>query len=231
MNKKAKIALFSLPLFVGAYFIYKQFAKPSANGKTDAPPPPAPPNSVFNQPSSSATTSSAYPLGVGSKGDAVKSLQAILNAAGASPALSPDGIFGPKTLAALQAIVGKSSIQTPDEIGAISKKASLTNLKASNLDWAWQLLDSFNNNPDVSSLVIRIPMKLQGINKNFKGEWKPNGKILDIPTGGERLNLSDYQIKAAMNDGSLRIECTTGDNAGFWSTDANLDLKKYLDIE
>ena len=61
-------------------------ARGSPRGRTPAPPP-----------------ANARPVGHGETGKRVSDLQSRLNALGAKPPLKLDGIFGPKTLAAVKA--------------------------------------------------------------------------------------------------------------------------------
>lgn len=65
-------------------------------------------------------------LGIGTKGGEVRVLQQLLNEDGASPALTVDGDFGPKTLAALQSEAGRDEI-TLDAYKSFRNRAVTTN--------------------------------------------------------------------------------------------------------
>jgi len=65
--------------------------------------------------SGAGTTTSSYPLVLGSTGNNVKVLQNLLNARHGS-GLTVDGIFGNNTLAALQAAIGRSQINSSYEL-------------------------------------------------------------------------------------------------------------------
>lgn len=75
MRKEVKIALYSIPVLIGAYLIYRQLRKPKptpAPKNTTTPPNPPPPNT--------ATSTCNYPLKKGMYNcDKVESLQYALN--------------------------------------------------------------------------------------------------------------------------------------------------------
>jgi hypothetical protein len=80
-----------------------------------------------------------------------------------------------------------------------------------------------------SNLVVKKPIRLVEIKKNFQGVWKPTARVVDLPI--KRYNLIDYALRSALSDGSLRIEIISGGLAGIYTTDASLNLANYLDIE
>jgi peptidoglycan hydrolase-like protein with peptidoglycan-binding domain len=161
------------------------------------------------------------------KNDNVKSLQALLNSAGASPVLVIDGLFGSKTLAALQSIYGKTQIDSADDLNNLKKIVSNQSMKSSNLDWAWKLIDAYNSD-DYSNLLVSKTADLNKITQNFQGAWKDAGRRITLAP--HNYNLDDYALRAAMSDGTLRIEITSGDLAGMYSTDPNIQLSDYFDI-
>ena len=222
MEKKrlVKYALYGIPVLVGVFLIVKQFTKKSAAVKEDVPPPPKslPPRSDF-------------PLSVGSRNETVRQLQVILNTALANKKqtlLVTDGIFGSKTEAALKSITGKSSVANQVELEAIKNQISSTSSVSANLDWAWQLIDAYNSGRH-TNLVVRKPIKLIKIQKNFQGLWKPVG--INFTMNPMRYNLVDYALRSAMNDGTLRIEITRGQYAGMWATEPSETLFNALDLE
>jgi hypothetical protein len=226
MDKRVKIGLLlGVPILIGGYLIWKQFSKPSAGSKQDVPPPSPKDSKTTKNPAAA----SDFPLVKGMpKNDNVKSLQALLNSAGASPVLVIDGLFGNKTLAALQSIYGKNQIDSSDDLDNLKGIVTNKSAKSSNLDWAWKLIDAYNSD-DYSNLVVKNNTELVKIAKNFQGIWKSTGHRLTLPA--HSYNLDDYTLRSAMSDGTLRIEITNGDLAGMYSTDANIQLSDYLDIQ
>ena len=102
MDKNTKKALLQVVLpIIGAaallLFVYKKFG---GSSKTIAS-------------NTSALSTTGFPLQNGSRGDLVKQLQAKLG-------VNVDGAFGPKTLAALMAKTGKTSVASQSELNAIS---------------------------------------------------------------------------------------------------------------
>jgi hypothetical protein len=224
MNKK-KMALYAIPIVIGVYLIYKQLSKPSANDKKDINPLVVPNISVEE------VVTTDFPLKKGSKNSTVNTLQALLNTELlrlGKPLLIVDGIFGTKTETALKDITGKITVESPQDLVAISQNFQKTNQIAQNLSWAWNLVDAFNSNM-YSNLVVKKPIRLVEIKKNFQGLWKPTARVVDLPI--KRYNLKDYALRSALSDGSLRIEITNGSFAGMYTTDASLNLPNYLDIE
>jgi hypothetical protein len=227
MDKRLKIGLLlGVPILIGGYLIWKQFSKPSAGSKQDVPPP-SPKDS--KKTTKNPAAASDFPLVKGMpKNDNVKSLQALLNSAGASPVLVIDGLFGSKTLAALQSIYGKNQIDSSDDLDNLKGIVANKSAKSSNLDWAWKLIDAYNSG-DYSNLVVSKNTELSEIAQNFQGIWKPTGHKLTV--AAHSYNLDDYALRSAMTDGTLRIEITNGDLAGMYSTDPNIQLSDYLDIQ
>jgi len=232
MQKSTKTGLLiAAPIVLGgAYLIFKELTKPKANDKTDVASPSKPETS-----GTKPTATSDFPLKKGSRGAMVKTLQSLLNSAGAN--LSPDSIFGVKTEAALKQIYGKTQIDSSADFQNLSNQLKNTSLKSSNLDWAWKLIDAYGQGrtfttgipqAQFSQLVVNSPLTLIGIKKNFQGIWKTNGNNVDM--AAHNYSLNDYALRSAMNDGTLRIEITGGDLAGMYSTEPNIDLSKTLDI-
>jgi hypothetical protein len=223
MNKNAKLALYAIPLAVGAYLIYRQFRRPKATDIQDAEKPQIVSGATYEK--------SDFPLAKGSKNNTVKSLQNLLNielAKQGKVLLIPDGIFGSKTEAALVALTGKSSVQNQAEFNQIKTSLSQSNLKAANLDWAWKLIEAFDSGR-YQNLVVKSPLTLIEVKKNFQGVWKPTGKSFDLSP--IRFNLNDYALRSALTDGTMRIEILRGDFAGMYKTDPNENLSTTLDIE
>lgn len=208
LNKKL---FYSLPILLGAYLIYRQFAsKKDANG--DAPPPPPAPTPYQG-------STSDYPLRKGSRNDTVRALQTLLNTAlqaQGKTLLVTDGIFGTKTENALFELTGNKSVKSSSEFEAVKKQLATTNQLSANMDWAWKLVDAYNSGK-FTNLVVRYgTVTLNKVQKNFQGEWINTGKSITLPA--TNFNLKDYAIRSATNKGGLRIEITNGNLAGMYIT-------------
>lgn len=209
-----------VPVGLGAYLIYRQFAKkndPKGDAKPPLPiPPPAPP-----------APSSDFPLSKGTKNATVETLQTNLNVglqAQGGTLLVVDGDFGSKTLAALQGLTGKSSIKNQAELDALQAQMLELVSLSSDLNWGWKLLDAFNSGA-YTQLFVKAPVTLVGYTKNFEGKYIKNGKALNLPA--RTYNLPDYAIKAVAKDGTMRFEVK---NAGIYYTPVGLDLQSTFDI-
>lgn len=128
LKKYQKFLLYALPIGVGAYLIYRQFAKGSKKISSPEQNPYVQPNPA-SATSGTTTTRSDFPLKVGSKNAYVKSLQWMLNNATnktrqnmsawnpANTKLVEDGIFGAKTESALKAAYkGNRTVASEDEL-------------------------------------------------------------------------------------------------------------------
>ena len=224
MNKKSKMAiLFGVPVVVGLYFIYKQFAKPKAGDTSDVYPP-----KKEEQNTTTPTAKSDFPLKKGSKNSSVGTLQALLNTSSlVTKKLIQDNNFGSLTEAALVTVYGKKQIDNSSDLDALRKKLTNTSSKASNLDWAWQLIDA-QNTGNFNYLTVTKKLNLLEIKKNFQGVWKQTGKQLEINPNDYTLN--DYVLQSALNDGGLRIEINKGALAGMYQTSPSDNLSASLDI-
>lgn len=219
-NTVVTIALVSIPLIVGGFFIWKSLSKGGGSDKKkDVPPidpkgketPPAP---------------NDFPLKKGVKNSYVGSLQTLLNTLGEK--LVVDNAFGKLTEAALQKHFGITQVKDRDELENLKKKMANTSLLASNLEYGWKLVDAYKGG--ATNLVALQQFDLPEIKKNIFGEWKPTGKKITF-FRNNRYNTDDYVIASAMSDGGLRIEVNKGDLAGVYFTPTNQNLKQLLDLE
>ena len=76
-----------------------------------------------------ATPSNAHPVGEGETGKRVSDLQSRLNALGFKPPLKVDGIFGPKTLAAVRAFQRSHGLKVDGLVGPKTTAALRTGSK------------------------------------------------------------------------------------------------------
>jgi hypothetical protein len=225
MNKKSKMAIiFGVPVLVGLYFIYKQFAKPKGKDVIDTPPP----KKEEPNPNPTKPESSNFPLKKGSKNSMVGTLQTLLNTSSlVTIKLDPDNNFGSKTEGALVTVYGKKQIDNAADLDALRKKLSTNNSKASNLDWAWQLIEA-QESGNFNYLTVMQKIYFLEIKKNFQGVWKQTGKRLELKPNDYSLN--DYVLQSALTDGSLRIEVNKGTLAGMYQTSPSDNLSASLDI-
>jgi len=139
LSKNAKIVLYSIPVVVGVYLIYRQFSKAKVAKQEpakDTPPAPLTPT-IPTQP----TGKDAFPLKNGSR-DAgapyapagrVVALQKMINIKGydsgentmtSNTRLKEDGIFGLKTEAAVYFWLGKQSVDNENDWNRIFRQVA-----------------------------------------------------------------------------------------------------------
>ena len=235
LSKQAQIFIFSAPILVGLYLIYKQFS----NSKSSAPNADAVnPSDNLDNNNKAPQPAKLYPLKNGSRNSKVKSLQSLLNTALScqnGTLLVVDGIFGKKTQAALLSLYGKPSIDNDGEFSLLTNKLSANCFKSNNLNWAWQLIDKQNSGGS-SVMVVNNPIQLYRVVQSdpFSLTYDPTWKavtpqnIITLPELSYSLN--DYQIKSATNSGDLRIQILNGDLAGMYITIDGTDLTN-IDIK
>jgi hypothetical protein len=223
LNKKL---FYSLPILLGAYLIYRQFAiRKDGNSDAPLPTPPTPPSPT------PLGTSSDYPLRKGSRNETVQALQTLLNTAlkgQGKTLLTPDGIFGTKTETALFELTNNKSINSASEFESIKKQLTQTSELSSNLDWAWKLVDAYNSGL-YNSLVVKSTIRLYKVQKNFLGVWITSSRPEIVTMPPRNYSLKDYALRAATNNGDLRIEITKGELAGMYLTEKGTNLKN-IDI-
>jgi hypothetical protein len=237
MNKKIKkYALYALPLLVGGYLIYKQFARGSKNNTQDAlPPQPPSPLPTPSRPSSPSAPDTTYPLQKGSKNASVGSLQTLLNTAlqcQNKTLLVADNNFGSKTEAALMALTNKSSVKSYAEFEEIKKALASSCKLSANLDWGWKLIAA-SDSGKFTNLAVKTPVTLYKVNKDFTGKWVPQSpnKFITLAARSD-YKLNDYKLRAATTDGKLRIEIVhpSPTLSGMYITDGTTDLVNAFNI-
>ena len=130
-NKYLPYIIFGVPLLIGAFFVYKYV---KANKKGESAPPNHEPNDNITTTNDGGgggkpTISKYFPLKKGSKGAKVTETQkALLNYdSGILPKFGADGDFGNETMNAVQKVLGKTTIDSQEDINAIIKKADEKN--------------------------------------------------------------------------------------------------------
>ena len=126
ISKKGKIALYSVPIIIGIYLIFKQLAK--SNAAKAAPISPIPPQNLTPLKPTQNTGNDSFPLHNGSR-DAgapyapagrVVALQKMINykgyvVNGTTLKLEEDGIFGPKTATAVDYWIQQDTVDNSDD--------------------------------------------------------------------------------------------------------------------
>jgi len=222
MTKKTKsILLFGVPLAIGAYLIYSQL---KGSGTRDVPNGGNGGGSTGGGGNTNPAPSS-FPLKKGSKNAVVGTVQALLNTAGEH--LTVDNNFGSKTEAALLRVFGKKTIDNQADLDALRARLATAHQSSANLDWGWQLIAA-SGIASNTQLMVKKPVTLQQVKKNFLNQWVYNNKVLNLPK--HNYSLNDYKLRSELNTGQLRIEIVNGANAGMYITPDGTDLKATFDI-
>jgi hypothetical protein len=206
MNLKLKRALYIFgPLAVGIGVILwvNRKRKPTPKEKAEeqtadnttatlvaAPPPPA-----------------EFPIQQGSRGEKVREVQRALG-------VSADGVFGPKTEAALVAKMGVRSIRDQKQLDELKKLAS----GISSLSRANDLIAKYNQG---ASMFTVSTAQAERINIDAYGAIVYSGQLLSLP-GNKLYNRDDYKLLMATKNGKLIFEITRCALMGKYLVDPNL---------
>lgn len=97
-----------------------------------------------------------FPVSIGDKGEKVKELQTALNKIDPTgyPTTEIDGIFGERTQAALMKALGKTAIQSQEDINAILEKVSSTATKSARVSLAKDFISKLNANKNVGIMTV-----------------------------------------------------------------------------
>jgi hypothetical protein len=117
-KKISPIIIYGVPILIGAYFIYKSIKPSVKKGVSDT---------------DTDTKVEKFPLKRGSRGAKVEELQKAILIYDKSllPKFGADKIFGSETEKAVKAILGKSTIDSQDDINKIVKLTNDRNIKIS----------------------------------------------------------------------------------------------------
>jgi peptidoglycan hydrolase-like protein with peptidoglycan-binding domain len=229
-KKKIMIGiLVGVPILLGVYLVYKAFFLPkSGNNKTDAPPSDVVNEKLVSTPNT-ANAKNYFPLSKGSINDKVKTLQIILNSAGANPQLVVDGNFGAKTLAALKSIANLSSINSQSDLDNLKNQiiasSPSSNQELTNIDVANGLVSDYTIG-DINNSTVEIynDILLTQLRPTpLLGQYNTTTTTLPIARGS--YPMTQYAYRAGFADGSIRIEVIdkfTGTSLGMYSTDPKL---------
>ena len=215
-KKVVAYVIIAVLLIGGGYFVYSYFSDKAAvkPGVAQKLPPNVPPAKQANN------TETGFPLKSGSRNDYVKQLQAALG-------VTTDGIFGPITLAALQAQANTSAIASYNQLQTIIASISSSNTSASavaqresqaaDLITAGQSVTNGNPNGYTNIQVIADGVWHEADKVN-QGYYDQSDGFINV-TSGMKFNLSDYSLAETDQFGNLVIWCNKGGNMGNWLVD------------
>lgn len=173
---------------------------PVAIPNTDTPPAkvPAPPAQNY------------FPLKNGSNNSKVKELQSAIGT-------TADGVFGPKTEAALVSFAGMHQVDTQAELDAIKSQAKNAVTAVSKMARANDIIARYNNG---GTLATTKSVAAKQVTVDAYGAVYPAGTYLTM-YGPKSYNREDYTPKIATKNGSLIFDVNNGANAGTYMADAD----------
>ena len=209
MKAQHKKILIAVTAVGGAYLMYRYFkakgdAKKLLTQTAQTPEAATPP------------VKTSYPIKQGSTGAAVMALQKLLG-------LTVDGIFGPKTGAALNSKLGTTVIANDSEMQAALNK--LTAAAAAPASAAPAPVESRAETLSKSFaagakaiLAIATTKLTQGV-FDFNGAFQPNGQEYTL-TKAKTYNNKDWRITGFTKSGKVIVVCSAGALAGTYVADA-----------
>jgi len=216
MNKYVRITLISLPILVLGGIAYWQIKKYKVPAKQ-----PAPNTNGLNPVKSNVTNTPApaisnsgctFPLKKGSINPCVGQLQIALGQ------LVVDNNFGSKTLARLQAVTGKSQVDSSVDLANIL--SALKDSAVSDFDITLSksnaLISQYQNNP-IKWIQSLASTSWQEVKQDGNNNWVPAGYILNA-SNGLKFSTADYSIMQMADEdtGFVVIYCNKGNNMGYW---------------
>jgi len=123
--KTKKRLLYSIPILIGVYLIYRQFAGKkvvASNNLETIPNTPTPIEKVTKKIKDVIVGNDNFPLKNGSRGNRVTDLQKKINLYSYGSKLAEDGIFGPKTEAAVKYWMGKNTIDNDNDLSDLTTR-------------------------------------------------------------------------------------------------------------
>lgn len=167
-------------------------------------------NSVASNPAK-AIDPAQFPLKQGSNGDMVKQLQNAYIAAYGST-ITADGVWGPKTQAALKSAgIGAINSQV-DYDAAIDKLQSVKSI-ALNTSRADDLVSKWKANTSLQLMTTGKTAALYGISVDSYGAVVTNDNDMGLASG-YKYNRNDYQLQEGTKNGYVIINVPNGPRAG-----------------
>lgn len=210
-----KVALVTVPVLVvaTAFVIWYKTTLPKKTYVSNNPattPPIKPSPSVANP---------VFPLQQGSNNSTVKQLQTALG-------VTADGIFGPKTLAALQAQYGKSSIPDQDTL------ISVINASGSNGDAVRAPAQNLYNQFQAGGMDIYVQNATfaDQVNESSSGALTPNGTGFQM-TAMQSYDNTVYVLDGVTAQGLLIMKVLSGPLQGEYTVDpSNITLFAHQNV-
>lgn len=206
-HRKALIwAAALIPIGLGGYFLFKYFKNPKtaidSSNPSPGQPKPAPVQS---------TTPSLFPIKNGSaKNELVQQLQGLLG-------VTPDGLFGPKTQAALLLKTGKLSISSQDDFNQVISKLQAQGLTNANSARADKLVNDWNNNNNLQMTVIADTPAYEVIQDAY-GALTPTGNVLGLPAN-TTYNRDQHVLLSSTSAGFLKFKRLGPNKPGLYKVD------------
>jgi hypothetical protein len=214
MKFDKKTVLWSLPIVIagvyGVSLIVKYFKEKTAS--TNLPPKVTNDNVAAQVNKVAQSSGSTFPLKKGMTNDSIKQLQDIL---GVSPI---SGYFGSLTAAALLEQIGKTQIDSQDDLiktiqTILANDNNGKNSKANNVMETFKLL----NNPS-SGVSLGNGAHFYFLKDVTFRDFNGGTAYFNIKQGNT-LNLNDYTPTGVDGDGNLIVYCNKGVNLGSWIVD------------
>jgi hypothetical protein len=158
-----------------------------------------------------ASSPSTFPLKNGSpKSNLVSQLQALLG-------VNADGLFGPKTEAALLLKTGKRQIANQTEYDAVITTLQNAGVISSNKARVNDLVGKWNANSALQLFTLKNTDVI-GVTQDAYGALHANGKSMTL-LANKKYNRTDYTPVGPTVSGFLILRINTGKDAGLYKAD------------
>lgn len=213
MKKNTGWIIVALVLVTGGGYLVYRYIKNSKKVDPTKPDGDATKKSTTTPVTTVTVPPSLFPLRKGSpKSDAIKALQSAIG-------VTADGIFGPKTEAALQAKTGKTQVSSQAEYDAIVSQSKQSAAIPSNQNRAKDMLTRWRSDNTMMLMAIS-DVTAYGYIQDFAGALTSSGKNITLKAG-QKLNRTDYIPIGYTNQGFLEFKITSGTLAGNYKVDPN----------
>lgn len=212
-NKNIKVyAVVAAILVVAGLFLLLNQAK-AAKVKKMLNEPDSLPDSPASKPVKATSPTSTFPIRIGSAKNAlVTQLQTLLG-------VTADGLFGPKTSAALALQTGKAQINNQAEYDALVTKLQNTTAITANRARGNDIVARWKSNTALQLTTI-TKSYFTGVSQDAYGALNPNGKN-QVINANYKLNRNDYTPQGVSTAGFLVFSINNGEAKGLYKTDVN----------
>lgn len=198
--------LILVPVAAGGYLLLR-YLKGAKRQDFSLPP------SNVPLPAVKATSPSIFPIKNGSpKNDLVVQLQGLLG-------VTADGLFGPKTQAALVLKTGKTSISSQAEFDDVIAKLSAAAKATTAATRAEQLINDWKKSTSLQLMAVTDTLATQ-VTEDAYGALTATGKVIEL-RGNLKLNRQDYVPLSATKNGFLKFKITQGGFAGLYKVESS----------